>query len=78
MSWYVRSASAPWEETGGVAVTAGGDHVKSHRELFPLTYSMAALPNLGTQWQKAWLQNCHWFGAAHHGSAPIHVKQGLL
>ncbi len=43
-SWYVRSVGALWEEAGGVAVTAEGDQSKSHRDLFPLTYSMAALP----------------------------------
>lgn len=43
-SWYVRSVGALWEAAGGIAVTAEGDQAKSHRELFPLTYSMAALP----------------------------------
>jgi hypothetical protein len=43
-SWYVRSIGAVWEEAGGITVTAEGDQGKSHRSLFPLTYSMAALP----------------------------------
>ncbi len=43
-SWYVRSIGALWEEAGGITVTAEGDQAKSHRDLFPLTYSMAALP----------------------------------
>jgi|GEM_PF-6042472 len=44
-SWYVRTIGALWEEYGGVTVTAEGDQTKSHRDLFPLTYSMSALPN---------------------------------
>jgi len=44
-SWYVRTVGALWEEAGGATVTAEGDQTKSHRDLFPLTYSMAALPN---------------------------------
>lgn len=43
-SWYTRSIGALWEEAGGVTVTAEGDQAKCHRDLFPLTYSLAALP----------------------------------
>ncbi len=43
-SWYARALGAVWEEAGGVAITADGDQTKTHRELFPITYSLAALP----------------------------------
>ncbi len=43
-SCFARTLGVFWEEAGGVAVTVEGDQTKAHRDLFPLTYSMAALP----------------------------------